>query len=275
MYNCIGSGGGNIVIYADVLLLVNFSMDILTLYAAGRLTNKKMTKCRIIAASVVGSVIATTITLIFDSDTITARLASVASLLVASVIMTLISYGKYKRIRQLIRDSIIVWGAGALLGGIMTVILSLGETVSPETRDNYPPVFLLCTLSTLGFLRFIITSRSQKSETVLVLVRGEKIKISSLCDTGSFAADPISGIPAILVKSRGLSNIAAELYSENCDLRLRMIPIDSVGGARMIRGFIPERVWVGDKEVSAVIAVDTNEGSYRGHDGLIPAALCK
>lgn len=275
MYNVSGSGGGNIVIYADVLLLVNFSMDILTLYAAGRLTNKKTTKGRIIVASCVGSLLATVQTLLLNSDTITVRLASVATLLGASVLMALISYGKYNSVRQLIRDSVIVWGAGALLGGIMTLILSLGTTVSPNSRVNYLSVFVPCSLAALGFLRFIVSSKSQSSQTILMLVRDKKYKISSLCDTGSFAADPISGVPVILVKARVLPSITEELYSESCKLRLRMIPIDSIGGSRMIRGFIPEKVWVGEKEVFAVIAVDKSQGSYRGHDGLIPAALCK
>ena len=263
------------VIYADVLLLVNFSMDVLTLYAAGRLTNKRMTKGRTIAASLVGSIIATVITIIENSSTFLGRLLSVLIALGSSVLMVRICFGKYTGIGRLLRDSVIIWGAGALLGGIMTAILSLGDTVPLNHSPSYPTVFLLCVVSVFMLLRLIITSKSQTSTEVTIFVREEQIKIPALCDSGSFASDPITGIPVIFVKSKAMPSTTSELYSDNCKLRLRMIPVNSLGGSRMMRGFIPDKVFVGENEVSAIIAVDVNEGSFKGFDGLIPAALCK
>lgn len=263
------------VIYADVLLLVNFSMDLLTLYAAGKLTHKRMRKWRVIIASAVGSILATVSTVILDESTTAAKLVSVLTALAASVIMARISYGNCGTLASLLRDSVIIWGAGALLGGIMTVILSLGESVMADSPGNYPTVFALCAVSAFGMIRFIASSKSQISSTVTITTDGKTYEISALCDTGSFAADPITGQPVILVKSGAMPEIAGVLYSDGCVMRIRMIPIDSVGGAKMLRGFVPDKVAVGGLEVSAVIAIDLSKGNYRGYEGLVPAALCK
>lgn len=263
------------IVYADILLLVNFSMDILTLYAAGRLTGKRMTKGRIIASAAAGSIIATLMTLLLSHDSTVTGVLTIVTMLVVSAMMARISYGKYASLAALFKDSVIIWGAGALLGGIMTVILSFGETLTPVTNGSYVTVFSLCAFSALGVLRFLLTSRAKRTAEIAVTSGKETVVISALCDSGSFATDPMSGLPVIIVKSTAVRNVAKELYSPNCSLRLRMIPLSGVGGACMMRGFIPERVTVDNDEVSAVIAVDMSQGSFSGYEGLVPAVLCK
>ena len=46
-------------VYADILLLVNISMDILSLFIVGRILHKRMNPRRIFASSLVGGAFAT------------------------------------------------------------------------------------------------------------------------------------------------------------------------------------------------------------------------
>lgn len=262
-------------VYADILLLVNISMDLLTLYLAGRVTHKHISKTRMIIASLIGGVAATIFTLFADTDGVMKKPTSVLFAFLLSVVMTVIAFGVCRKISDLIRDSVIIWGAGALLGGIMTVIMSLGEPVYLDYGNNFVPAFLLCLMGATAIVRFFTSANSKKIARVTVTVGGQEFVFSAICDSGSFAADPISGKPAIIANSSVLGDVLPMLDSDNCSLRLRVIPISGISGRAVLKGFIPDKTTVDGKDVSAVIAIHEGNERFGGQDGIIPAALCK
>ena len=258
-----------ITVYADILFLINFSMDFLTLRLTGTLTSKPLSRSRLLLSAVLGSLAGTVSMFFLDG------LPFLLCGLLTAVGMTRIAFGKGGRMR-LLRDSVILWGTGTLLGGIMTSVLSLGNAVWTEGGDEpFLPVFLLCFAVSSSLLRLTGNSSAKKSARVTVTACGVTVSFAALCDSGCLLTEPISGMPVIVASRRSLGTLAELLVSEAPPLRLRMIPADGVCGHRLLRGFLPERTDVDGKAVSAVIACDDSGTDYGGFEGIVPAKLTR
>lgn len=260
-------------VYADILFLVNFSMDFLTLYLTGRLLHKPMRRWRLITAALAGSAGGTVYSLTAEQDGILGTIVSIAAGLILSAVMVSIGFGKSPSGTSLLRDSISVWGAGTLLGGIMTFLLSLGEPVYMSTSNSFLPAFAACFIVSVGLTRLFSSSKTKRKASVTVEVMGRSRTFEALCDSGSFAVEPISGKPVIIVRKTALGEWSDMLSCDPCPLKLRMIPIHGIGDECLLRGFLPERITIDGREADAVIAVKDGAG-FAGFDGIVPAALC-
>ena len=54
-----------------------------------------------------------------------------------------------------------------------------------------------------------------------------------------------------------------------------MIPVKGIGGESLMYGFIPDKIEVDGKDVSAVVAIDENRGTFAEHTAIVPLILCK
>lgn len=260
-------------VYADILLLVNFSMDFLTLALTGRLLHKPMRRNRLIIAALLGSFCGTLWSVLYTGDS--AFLSVGVGLLFASL-MAHILFEKNSAVEN-IRNSLSVWGAGIVLGGVMTCVLSLGEPIylaESQHAKAFLPTFAVCFVLTSALMRFYDSAKSKKSAQVTVESAGVSYSFRALCDSGSFVTDPISGKPVILVRCGVLIEFEKMLEWDVCTLRLRMIPVEGVGGSCVLKGFVPDRVTVNDVMRDAVIAIHRERETFSGYDGILPAALC-
>ena len=262
-------------IYADILLLVNMSMDILSLYIVGRVIHKRMTAARVAIAAFIGALSSTIMTVFPLENSATMGVISIIISIAVSVLMTRIAFGKPVGMAVLLRDSVMLWGSGALIGGIMSVVLSMGEPVSGVTNPSYTPVFAVVTALVVFVIRLFNARVNKSAAEIKITVMSRTHSVSALCDSGSFATEPISGLPVIIVKSGLLPGVSNELHSTDCSLKLRMIPVRGIGGGNLLYGFIPERVDVDGREVAAVVAVDESGGTYAEHAAIVPISLCR
>ena len=250
-------------VYGDVLFLVNFSMDLLTLCFASRITHRMIGRFRLILGGIFGG-IGGTVLAIADQTGIAGKAGSLAVMCG----MTLIAFGTKG---GWLRNSLIVCGSGTLLGGIMTAILSMGEPVAVDYGSIYPSVFLGCTAAAWCFTRLLASSSAKKTAQTAFTVRGETYTFMALRDSGSFLADPVSGTPVITVSEKVIGIPADRIAQPKYGFRVRIIPVRTVTGEGMLYGFIPDSVTVDGMETRAVIAVDTGERG--GFDGIVPAGL--
>ncbi len=235
-----------------------------------------MKKSRTAIASLFGAMFGTAMTFVPYNIVALEAVFTVSLGFIVSCGMAAIAFGNYRSFPRLLRDSVTVWGAGALLGGIMTFVMSLGTPVYIQAESNFAPPFAVCALISAIAVRLFRSGKSRKTAQVRIIEGKAELCIQALCDSGSFLAEPLSGIPVIIVRERELGELGARLCAdEPAGLKLRLIPVSSIGGERMLRGFIPDCVTVDGEEVRAVIAADGGNTDYGGLDGLIPAALCK
>ncbi len=241
-------------------------MDVLTLVLTGKLTSKKISRPRTVLSAALGGLTGTAAMFLLHG------VPFVVCGLLTAVLMTRTAFGTYRGIPSLLRDSVILWGAGTLLGGLMTSVLSLGDAVYTGSEDErFLPVFLLCFAISSLVVRLMKHSSAKPSAEISVTACGCTVTFSALCDSGCLLTEPISGMPVIVASETSLGSLAAMLRAENPPLRLRMIPAEGICGHRLLRGFVPESVTVDGREVSAVIACGGTDCG--GFGGIVPAKL--
>jgi len=272
-----------VILYADVLFLVNLSMDFLTIYIASRLTHAKPSIPRTITASVLGALYGTG-AVIFSLEGIIAAFCSAA----LSVLTSVIAFGIEGGVWGLLRQSLMVWGCGALLGGIMSAFMAMGEPVylREEGAPSYAVYYILTFAAAVLLVRVFSARSERQSAEVEVNVYGERFRFSALCDSGNLMRDPLCGAPVILVSPAAIGDslrakIDAVRHSEgdfgDLEVRFRLIPHKSVDGSGIFFGFVPDEVRVDGVKKRAVIALDEKEaeGGYAGFSGIVPSCLCK
>ncbi len=267
-----------ITVYADILFLINFSMDFLTLCLTGRLTGRKFSRRRTVLSAALGGLFGTAAMFFLR------RHLFVLFGIALAVVMTRVAFGRYDRPGPLLRDSGILWGAGTLLSGIMTSVLSLGEVrggtaYTDPGADGFLPLFLLCFLLSSLFVRLTGSSTAKTSAEVCVTAGEITVTFPALVDSGCLLVEPMSGTPVIVASAKSLGELAvlldrADAHTDT-SLRLRMIPADGVCGHSLLRGFLPDRVTVDGCEVAAVIACDRSGTTYGGFAGIVPARLVR
>ena len=260
-----------VTVYLDILFLVNFSMDLLTLRAVCAVGGRRVRKERVLLAALLGASGATAAVVLPRMGDI----VRVGAGVFLAAAMGLVCFG-FAGWGGLFRNAVLIWGAGSLLGGVMTALFSLGTPVF-SGGDGFPAAYLLCALFSFLWTRIRRGGSGVREAKVVVTAGGITAEMNGLCDTGSSACEPIGGLPAVLVKRKALGELARlserAAGGENTGMRLRMIPVKGVGGERLLPGFIPDRILIGGVERAAAVAVDGEGERYGTFDALIPGPL--
>ena len=119
-----------------------------------------------------------------------------------SILMCIIAFG-FDSIFSLLKQSAIVFGCGALLGGVMTAVLSLGGSYEADNYQKSGGITGLLACASVVFVyitvRLICNTKNRKYARVLIKWKGRDISFFALCDSGNLMRDPFSGDPVILL----------------------------------------------------------------------------
>ena len=282
-------------IYADVLFIINFSMDFLSLYIVGRLMHFRMKALRVIAGASLGALYGVLELLLGGS----AFLKTVITLGVL-LAMCLISFG-VRSFRTYLASAALTFGVSMLIGGMMTsAFLKLGgQTSYVEIEGTIGTVYgdlpvwkfvvfaLISALATWGLGKLFRRKSSVRSCVLRVTFDGNEKELTALVDSGNLLEEPVSGMPVIFLKGKAASSLplyllcamksgAASLSSENVG-KLRVIPSKTVAGNGILLAAVPEKLslFTGNMWESrrALIAVDFSDGDYGGFEALVPEIL--
>lgn len=268
------------VLYADVLFLINFSMDYLSLFAAARLLALPTKTKRMLAGAALGGiygVLATAMAWQGILGALTAFLASCA--------MGWIAFGRCGGRGGFFRAVFSVWGIGALLGGFMTVFSGLFQGSVPYSAGADFPVAIAAAIL---FVR-LLCRRGGRGYAEVSFSYGENGYTGrALIDSGNLLRDPISALPVVLIRASEARAFAggevdgkfAGIMPDGIGLSpgVRAVPMRGADGTRILYGFLCREVHIrrGGKSVcrSAVICVDRAAGDgYGGCGVLLPASL--
>lgn len=267
------------VLYADILFFINFSMDFITLYLTSRLTSGPPAGIRAALSAVIGGIYGT-VAVALGIDGI----AGVITTGAVSVVMVLVAFG-CGGVAVILRRAAVFWGGAALLGGVMTAICSLGESIgAPGSSSGGTALLFGGSMICMLIIRIITRFRKRKVVRVTVNEHRHSSTFEALVDSGNLVTDPISGRAVIIVDRsalwEGIADIgtAAESIPENFRSKLRMIPVKGFGGDGLLTGFVPDRITVSDggrdKICSAVIAVTDKGGTFfGGYPANVPMSL--
>lgn len=262
------------VVYIDMLFLLNFLMDSVTLYATALFLRKNLTVLRMLLSATVAALYSTV--MFFP------QLSFMHSILTKTIFLFIISYLAFpsKTPSVLLKTGIVFFGVNTVFGGIMLVLIfatdfgsMLGAAVS--NGEIYLSIsFELLLISTLLAYTVIYTIayikkqniQNEQITTLLTIHFADKhITTSALCDTGCSLCDPISGAPAVIISPQ----IAKKLLSteflngdfEIPETKYRPLPFATVDNLKGIMdGFIPDKLIIDGKEIiHSVIGISKAE----------------
>ena len=282
-------------IYGDVLFIINFSMDFLSLYIVGRLLHFRLKPWRVIFGASVGAVYGV-VELLLVVHAFWKNMATIGVLL----IMCMIAFG-YARARTYFSAGLLTLGVNMLIGGMMTAaFIKLGPYASYieiggdiHTIYGDLPVWLFVVLAAISaFATWGIGLIFRRKPTIRVCrlrmtFGGEEREITGLIDSGNLTEEPISGTPVIFLKERAADFLPAKLLSAMKsgmaalsvdDVgRLRVIPSKTIAGDGILLAAVPEKLSLslnGTWETRrALVAVDFSDGDYGGFEVLVPEIL--
>lgn len=254
--------------------MINFSMDFLTLYLSGVISDKKIKKWRLAAGAAVGAFSGTGL-IVFEELIKVEHVVSLIITVFISFIMTYIAFGGCESLLVFFRDSLCVYGLGILGGGIMTYLMSFGKIERYSGGEGFFTLFVICFAMSVFITRLYKRKKKTSSAQIEFDVNGISEKITALSDSGCIAAEPISSLPVVIVREKSVPKTALMIRENVYGVKLRLVPLNGIEGEKLLRGFIPDHIYINKKEVSAVIALSEAEERFGEYDGIVPAALCK
>ncbi len=287
-------------IYADLLFLVNFSMDFLCFYLCARLLHKPLSLWRGMLASALGGVYAVAVLFL----TVGKVLAFVLDIAVCLALCACAFAAKGERFRSILRLTGVYLLVSMLLGGVMTALFEQlnripGLTENIEEDGLFTWVFLglalvSAWLTSLWGRCFRRVARHQRV-TVIIEQEGRRAELSGIVDSGNLLRDPISGKVVIPSNAKQLYGVAPshllraatavrvsdaiEDLPSSLMRQVRLIPARGATGERLLIGWCPEHIYLRneneqtEREVSALIAPTKLSEKRDGIAALVPSEL--
>ncbi len=281
-------------VYADLLFLVNFSMDFLCLYLSVKLLHLPRVRWRMLLAAVAGGVYSVA-SLFFSVE---AWLSLAVDVGVCIGMCALCAAGKGVRTGRVLLLSGTYFGVSALMGGGMTALYNLlGRADLPlgDVSDDGISAWMFLALAAAAALvaafggRLFTKQSAVRTCTVHVRMEGVTCELEGLCDSGNLLCDPISGTPVIVAdRQTWLAALpdalrhAVESDGRGLDAlpegkRVRIVPMHTAQGSALAVALVPDEVLLAGQDgkrraVHALIAPSGQPlaGEYRA---IVPAAL--
>ena len=250
------------VVYADLLFLVNFSMDFLCLFVSARLLHRPVRKLGFFAASVLGGVYSVAI-LFVEINAFWSIIIDAGS----CALMCMLAFGvKDGGAYRFFVSFAVFFGVCAGTGGFMTAMYNfLNRMNLPlDSVENNGDEISVWMFGLLAIASGCIASfggkifKTVSKDTVLridVKYMGKEIRLFGMVDTGNLLSDPISAKPIIVVDSKRLTSVLTSscidsairgdintIFAEDPSHRVRIIPISTAGGRAMMCAFVPDKV---------------------------------
>ena len=249
-------------VYADLLFLINFSMDFLCLFSVAKLLSRPFSFIRGAAAASLGGMYSV-LSLFLNLPTPAAVAIDVAACILLCVT---VFCKKGETFTSLLLLSSAFFLSSMLLGGIMTAIFNLLNRLSPPT-DQFSdgegiPLWILAPVTALSaFITWIggrfLRKRAQTVSAVVEIRLGKKTAIiRGMCDSGNLLRDAISGKSIIVSDKRNAKNLLPvdcppidQWTVESIDelppsvrSRLRLIPAGTANGEGLMMALRPDAV---------------------------------
>ena len=265
----------NTVVYADMLFLIDFSMDFLTFYIVSRILRQKAKLIRICSASAMGGIYSV-VSLGFGEKGVFAFALDIFVCFV--MCMTAFLEKSPKRFRRMPLYTVTFFVVSSMLGGAMTAIFSLfnrSVTDIEAGREDlslwvFGLVALLSGLATMVGSDIIGKSGRARFGKLSIRLGNRKMTLEAMSDSGNMLKDPIGGKDVVIIDKKRGSRLVPSLASgdfsslpQNVAKSLRLIPVRTATGEGILAAFCPDEVTLefeGDtKQIDVLIALSKED----------------
>ena len=244
------------VVYADVLLIVNLFVNYVLLLCSSMIMKKHTQRLRILLGAAIGAFYGF---VVFLPEL--PSLAEFALRFAATVLIVLGAFG-YKNFPSFLRSFFTFFAVSFAFGGIMLV---LWVTVAPIGMIyNNGAVYFDIDLAVLAIstvVSFAVVSliahftarRAPKDSVALVKIsyKGKEVKLTALVDTGNSLCETFSGYPVVLGEAESLEKImpdAVRAFIDGDDVssspEMRLVMHKTVSGTGVLPVFRPDYIEV-------------------------------
>ncbi len=287
------------VVYVDVLFIINACMDFLALRLAGSLLHLPMRWRPLLFSSFLGGIYAV-LSVLFPGNTVVSAFIGLA----VAMLLCFIAFGKECGMRSFYAVCILFFFSSLLLGGMITAFYNFlarffsnrEELLHALLEGDGKLAFFFGLMLFSGFIATLayrrLGTKTLTQEIILTLWEsGRATEITAFVDSGNHLLDPLSGRPCIVLNAKALGDIIPHdivSFSKGHELdpvklsaknlrRIRLVPTRSIGGERLLVGYIPDRVTIGRgseaRSVDALVVLDMGEHDFSGCNALLPASL--
>lgn len=271
------------VVYLDQVFLLNFVVDYLMLLAAGRLAGEVLRRGRLAMGAALGAAYAGAVFLP-GLGFLVHPLCKVG----AGVLTALVGYGGSRR---LLRVCLVFFAVSAAFGGGIFALQMLGSRsltmangVLASTLDL--KLVLLSAagcygLITLLFQRAARHSARRELAPAVVELRGRRVALTALVDTGNTLTDPATGRPVLVAEGAKLAGLfppggapdPAELRDpatalerlSGTGVRCRLLPYQAVGvECGLLLALRTDRITVGGEDYGPLLVALSPTGLTDG-----------
>ena len=281
-------------VYADIFFIVNISMDILIFLLVSCILRAQKSFVRFFAASLVTAAFPISQLFFSGNDTVGFFLGLLTSF--AACMIAFYDSGFFKISLSFAIFTILSSTISEALTYLYKYLDSIA--VMPEIKNGSGGIIPLTVCIASAALAWILGLLIKKlkgktgalTTTISVFSDGKSVELSAYCDSGNLLREPAGGLPVIITGREQMENILPKslhsvfFSSKNIGeptlsdaRRVRIIPIMPLGagGARILFGYVPDKILLGGEEVSACIALDTCNSKFGGCEALLPNSLIK
>lgn len=244
------------VVYADVLLIVNLFVNYVLLLCSSMIMKKHTQRLRILLGAAIGA--------FYGFVVFLPELPSLAefALRIATTVLIVLGAFGYKNLPSFLRSFFTFFAVSFAFGGIMLV---LWVTVAPIGMIyNNGAVYFDIDLAVLAIstvVSFAVVSliahftarRAPKDSIALVKIsyKGKEVKLTALIDTGNSLCETFSGYPVVLGEAESLEKImpdAVRAFIDGDDVssspEMRLVMHKTVSGTGVLPVFRPDYIEV-------------------------------
>ena len=229
------------VVYGDLLFMINFSMDFLCFYFSCLLTHRKLPNLRAIIASSIGGIYSVAVLFVKAKQPI----AFFVDILVLFLMCATVYCGRGMSLKTVLKMTAIYFLVSSLLGGVMTALYSFlnrfDSIFDNLTVENDLQIWLFMLLAIGGSAltvyggKIFRSGASKRTVELEILHRGRTARIRALVDSGNLAVEPISGKSAVIVGVEALEGVLdGEVYSSIVSGDVYSLPLSVASKIRYI-----------------------------------------
>ncbi len=272
-------------LYVDVYFLINFTVDILSLYFASSFAKIPTSVGRLAVSSIIGALYAVISTL-FISNTLIFILFSILSLCLIIFVGSrkICISRRFKYLTAFLLFEIIIGGLvyySYILLDRITANTDFSEGVTVNRKLLLLSVIVLLSFGILKLV-ILIFGNSHKIKNISVIIKLEKKEMltEALIDSGNLAEDPFDKTPVMFIKekdAREKLGISACFVHENNSImkkKARIVPVKNREKTKIMYGFKPDSVYIlkdgKREEINVIIVLDEEGSSYGGYSALLP-----
>lgn len=228
----------NIIVYVDLVILINFIFDFSLLLAVDLLLKRNASWIRVSLGSIIGELSIVTLFINFNSYTL------FIFKIFLSILMSLVTFS-YKDIKYTFYNVIYLYLLGIILGGFVTYLYNEFQ-INREYSLKYVIILLLSPLILVIYYKLMRMFKTNYNNRYNVSIEYEQTHYEGIgfLDSGNKLVSPISGKPIILVEKE---------YITLHKLKLLPIPYNALNHHGILKCFKPERVMINGKEIKNVL----------------------